>query len=195
MKKEEIIRLKETFRNKQTSAYQQLKKDLLFPKIPLAFQKEMLEFSLKKGEKAFYLVKEKYGVEVLKICEKLNVKLFLESGKNKIGNLIFLSRYEKNPPSIIIYEKSLRFLNKFSEFSECNILNIAIAHEIFHHLEETEIGKTYSNYKIKFWSIGNFSFNVYPTVLSEIAANNFSQLLNSIPFSPYIFNCILENAF
>lgn len=195
MKSEEITHLKECFKDKYEAAYQQFKKDILFPKISISQQKEMIDHSIKKAEQAYSFVEEKFGRKPFKICKDLNIKIFLDGSKNKIGNLIFLSRYEKNPPAIIVYEKSLKFLNKLPEFFKYNILDITISHEIFHHLEENYFGKTYSNYRIKLWNIWKFSFNTYPAILSEIAANHFSQLINSLPFSPYIFHLILEKIY
>lgn len=169
-------------RNRLTLAALELAKDKNFHLITADERVRVMKEALKIGDEvASWAVAEFGTADPRKIAEKVGAKIF---GRDK-GQLK-ASEYRKEAREIVIFRDTLDKLTKEvtqPDLSE-RLLRLLIAHELFHHLEETRIGPVYKRFKFpgKWWT------SFYIKGLSEVAAQSFTQALLEIEISPPIFD-------
>jgi len=170
----------------------QLKNDLIYERIPKEIIHDIISCTLKIGEYAAKFFLNKYSPDPEKLAEALNIKILKnDTSENKIGPIYIFSEYRSSPPTIIIYSKAMQELKSIINKHNLNTYlkvddptPIFIAHEIFHHLEETMIGNVGQVFKIKIFSIGPFRKTLGINVLSDITAYHFAKKLLNLQFPP-----------
>jgi hypothetical protein len=76
-------------------------------------------------------------------------------------------------------------------FGEVSLTNMAIAHELFHHLEEIKPAMFIRTFKVTLWQLGPLKNTSRIPALSEIGAFAFTKSLCRLPFYPALINLIL----
>ncbi len=111
--------------------------------------------------------------------EYLLIRLFLDT--RNLGR--------KRKKEIIVYrkfhEKLLREVHS-AELSE-NLIKLVVAHELFHHLECSQLGEIYKNFRFKSWQFGPWVRHRFIKELSDVAAQAFTESLLGIEISPETF--------
>jgi len=169
-------------RNRISLAALELAKDKNFLRIPEQDRIKLILEALSIGEEIADSISKEYQTsDPRKIAELMGIKISGgESGSFK------KSEYRKKEKEIVIFRDTLERLTSeitVPELSE-RILRFLIAHELFHHIEETQMVPIYKRFKFK----GKLWFKFYIKGLSEVAAQAFIQKLLDLEFSPYVFD-------
>lgn len=96
--------------------------------------------------------------------------------------------YTPEPPTVTIYPESLEPLQDRLHHLRLpqgfSLLDLAIAHELFHHFEHVR-GSISKRYYVNVFKLGRFSLKTSLPALSEIAAHAFTKELLGLDFYPY----------
>lgn len=142
-------------------------------------------------------VRNKYGnISVYDIAKKMNLEVDYPDRPNGGSHIIFAQFVEPN--KITIFKDSV---NKAEEmikkeklaglFSNVNIEELLLAHEIFHYIEENDSSLFTKTEKIRLWKIGPIKNDSGIVCLGEIAGMAFAKELLKIDYSPYILDVFL----
>lgn len=142
-------------------------------------------------------IREEYGsIDTYKIAEKMNLKVDYPDRPNGGGHIIFAQFVEPNQITIFkdSIDKALKLIEeeKISDlFSNINIEELLLAHEIFHYIEENDSNIFTRSETIRLWKIGPFKNDSGIVALGEIAGMAFAKELLQISYSPYILDVFL----
>ena len=174
-----------------------------------AFAREPLERKFTLEQKKEYInkasecginwakkIKEKYGTNApFQIAEKMGMKVMMPKTPIGGGQVLFAQFVEPN--EITIFTDCVEKGDKLYEQSNCEVLkaekllDILLAHELFHAIEELYASSIYTRTeKIELWK-KPFSNQSSIICLSEIAAMAFAKELLQLPCSPYVLDVLL----
>ncbi|MEG6572832.1 hypothetical protein V6C21_10040 [[Clostridium] cellulosi] len=160
----------------QIKSREELKRDLLYHKIPEEMRVPIADRAWQTGVDAAQKLIEKYPNKSIYDVAKAEGLTVDHRKVDKIsGNLRYFSEYYSGRKTIFIYDDSVRLWAKANGLSTAAAEELILAHEIFHHLECTQIGKTSEQYTVPQIQIGRFSFGrTGIRALSEIGAHGFA---------------------
>ena len=175
----------------------ELKEDIYFNKIDDNKIKYYIEESIKRGENVAGDTLSKYkGKNIKGIYEEKNIEIQLtkEELKNQIIKL--RAKYDVVDENMIIYywsvkdiEKKFNKLKLDKMFDYEKIIEIQLAHELFHYLETEEIGTTYEKLEeVTMFKIGPIKKTNPIKKTSDIAAHIFCKKMLDLPFHPKIMD-------
>lgn len=172
-------------RNRIALAYIELAKDKIFQKLPENKKINLIKEVLLIGDENAKRVLAEYKTnDPRKIATQLGVRV-LGEGQGKKQR----SEYRKEKKEIIVYrkfhEKLLREVHS-AELSE-NLIKMVVAHELFHHLESSQLGEIYKKFRFKSWQFGPWVKHGFIKCLSDVAAQAFTESLLGIEISPETF--------
>ena len=127
------------------------------------------------------------NIDVVEVCDKTEF------------DYIYMSTYTQDPPQITVYNSAAQIVDKVmqgssysGEINAAQFREVAIAHEIFHHLELSTAG-IYTQQKIfSYKALGIFPRQVSPLSVSEVAAVYFSKLLTDSGYAPLVYELIVQ---
>lgn len=179
-----------------------LQKEPLKGKITKELKEKLLYNTHLCGKSLAEEVKSEYGNTIPSVlAEKLGLEVFYvqveDDGATDGGNYnMFACYYEPN--QVKIFNKTVKDATELIKnfeldeiLGEVQILEILMAHEIYHYFEYTR-KDLYTNQKLlTLWKLGKYK-NVSKLVsLNEIGAMEFTKDLLGLPYSPYIFDVLL----
>ena len=131
------------------------------------------------------------------IAEALGVKVHM--AEMPPGTMqIVCSLYEASRKNITVHSNILKTVrlallptDPAGPFDEASLTNMAIAHELFHHLEEITPTIFTRTFRITLWQLGPMKNTSGIPALSEIGAFAFAKSLCRLPFYPALINLIL----
>jgi len=173
-------------------AYMELTRDVVFHKIPKEQYFHLINSALNIGrEMANRIAEEFCSRNPVSIAQKMMVKIEYVPRIELIGSKIVYSEYVPKPPTIILYKGSISLKNKFIEVNELrqmfpqkDIILSHIAHELFHHIEETRIGRISEKFTITTLNMGFIKVKSGINALREISAHAFANSLLNIKGPP-----------
>jgi hypothetical protein len=174
-------------RNRIALAYLELAEDKTFQKLAEGKKMELVKQALAIGdETAEQILKEHKTSDPRRIASNLGIKVLGgEKGKG--------AEYQRNKKEITVYrnfhERLLREV-KTAQLSE-HLIKSLVAHELFHFLEDSDIGEVYKKFKFESWRIGPYARESYIKGLSDVAAQAFTQTLLGLQLSPQVFNYMI----
>lgn len=179
------------------AGYFELTRDYFFHKIPVDLRRKIVETAISIGyETAAKIVKETKTVNPWHIAECLGLNVNLVYQDNVVGNLLIRSEYVY-PKTIKIYMQSIEQLKMAISnfgleefFPNESVLNLHVAHEIFHYLEKTRIGVLSEQYSIERFRLGPLRLKIRVRAVSEIAAHTFAKTLTGVKISPSVLDYI-----
>ncbi|MCS7115753.1 MAG: hypothetical protein RMJ15_10925 [Nitrososphaerota archaeon] len=199
MKSDLIGNLKDALENVDdfTAGYLELTRDPLFHKIPANLRGDIIKTAINIGrETAAKIVEETKTVDPWRIVEFLGLDVNVICQENVTAGLLIRSEYVY-PKTIRIYNQSIEQLKKVVHsfaledfFSDKAILNLHVAHEIFHYLEKTLIGVLSEQYPIEHFRLGPLRFKIRVRAISEIAAHTFAKTLTGVKILPSVLDYI-----
>lgn len=176
-------------------------RDILKDRVPYEKRSEMIEKSIRCGEKYAERVLQETGQsEPHEIARHLGLHV-MSSDLAMTGKRVLFAQY--TPPDQIEIsqepvEKYKTILAEATEeesdplLTESEIHSILLGHEIFHFVEDRYEGEIYTRTeKIQLWHI--LHFKNYSTIraLGEIAGMAFSKRLNHTAYSPFLLDVLL----
>ncbi len=171
----------------------ELREDLYYKKISEEKIRYYINESIKIGQEAANNILNKYqGSSLIEICEEKKLKLDKPDEEYDFEIVKLRGEYDSDENSIILYDLSIKKLEKALndakvglELSYDEIKEIQIAHELYHYLEDTEIGVTYK----KLEDVRIFLTKKYPIKkTSDIAAHIFCKELLKLSYHPKLLD-------
>lgn len=171
----------------------ELKEDLYFKKIPDDRVKYYIDESIKIGQEAARDILNTFqGKNVIEICEENKIRLDKPDEEYDFEIVRLRGKYDSDINSIILYDLSIKKVESALSDSKVGlklsydeIKEIQIAHELYHYLEDKEIGATYD----KLEDIRVFLTKRYPVMkCSDIAAHIFCKELLKLSYHPKILD-------
>lgn len=114
---------------------------------------------------------------------------------------LYFALYNAQPPTIRVATRAVMAVRQIiAEMSleqvlgQVDLVELAIAHELFHHLEGLDPGIYTRSKHVEWVRFKWFKAKSSSLGASEIAGRHFSKLLMGLQYSPAIFEIILTNA-
>lgn len=194
-------------------AYLMLREDRLFDRIPVKEHYKIIEFCLQMGrKKAEEIGESSPSPGILDLLSDLGIKLVtkekyvipdmrfmgnhLKKEKDAYIERIYCSEYLPRPATIVVYQNTVDlayeiFTGNGFAIDKNLIREIFIAHELYHHLEETNkcIIKSYP--RVTIIGKGRWQIKVMINTCSEIAAMAFAKEVLKAPFFPKIIDLFI----
>jgi precorrin-6B methylase 2 len=144
-------------------------------------QEHFILKAIESGKQVARTVKQDYNDMPLdKLLVRLGIALEYDNRENQIGNMVVRAKYAGNPPTITIYRKTIQQLDENKKYSlnAQQLEEIALAHELYHHINYIEIQN--SKFKIQ----KNEQRKKIPRLFDELAAQSFTQYYLGLTFFP-----------
>ncbi|WP_066500963.1 hypothetical protein [Abyssisolibacter fermentans] len=171
----------------------ELKEDNIYRKIPHNMQKLYVSESMKIGVGTANLIKEKYNdADIKSICSDKGITIKFIDKIPKLKFIKIRADYSHQEKCLNIYNSSIEEMykqfNKIDMGFKLNvddIINIHIAHELYHYLEYEEIGLTNEILpKITLFKFGSIERKSTVVKTREIAAHMFCRKMLNLSVHP-----------
>jgi hypothetical protein len=136
------------------------------------------------------------GASVERIVAELSVPVEKSAEDPKVGWRYRRSGYQNRPPKIRIYVRAIDDLGRtvsrwgLSDVFSAPLQRMLLAHELYHHLENTSLGSASRRYPLerKIWGLLTLPRRV--SALDEIAAHSFVQELCDLAMAPAVLDLL-----
>lgn len=171
----------------------ELREDQYYKKIPEDKIRYYVNESIKLGKEVANHILNTFGEKsVIEICEEKKLKLDKPEEEYDFEIVKLRGKYDSDEKTIILYDLSIKKLEKALidskvglELSYDEIKEMQVAHELYHYLEDKEIGATCE----KLENVRIFLTKKYPVMkTSDIAAHIFCKELLKLPYHPKILD-------
>lgn len=189
-------------KNERDWGFYLILRDNLFKKMSEKGKQDILNNSLKCAENEYYNFIEKFGQLIpSQYAEKLLLKV--QDNNDKIEEMfMYFSLYNSEPPTITISETAMLLIKQVIEEEELkdilmdvNLKELAIAHEIFHHIESIT-PNIYTRHKnVSIFKFKSIKYEACAACASEIAAVHFSKMLTGLSYSPSVLGILLAYSY
>lgn len=175
-----------------------LKKDPLYGKIPPAAQPALIAGAVGCAAAVYDRLTAGYGRRSpAAYATALGLTVATEDIRTDY-DYILISCYTAGPPLIKLSATALDLLAGLIEretlpamLSRAGLADLAVAHELFHHLEEGEPASFTRQKTVEYRALGILKYKVCPLSASEIAAVHFSRLMTGLEYSPAVYELLL----
>lgn len=157
---------------------EELKRDILYHKIPAEDRLEICDRAWDTGAMAAQSLFSEYGgdISIEKIAEASGLKIERKSRDNVAGKIRYFSEYYSGQNKIFLYRDSISKWAKANNLSYREAEELILSHEYFHFLECTKLGLTSKQYKVPTIKIGSLTLAKSGIrTLSEIGAHGFAR--------------------
>lgn len=144
-------------------------------------QTQFIQQAVEKGRQIAETIQQEYqNIPLTELSERLGIRIEYDNQHQAVGNMIVRAKYTGNPPTITIYRKTIQQLaeTKRVHLKVEELEEIAIAHELYHHLAVSEILNS------KFQMPNIESRKIAPGLFDELAAQSFTQYFLGLDFIP-----------
>lgn len=159
------------------TAPNELKKDILYHKIPVNDREKICEMAWNRGEKTASRFIENYpDKEIYEIIRMEGAELIILEKDEANGRVRTFGEYYSEGNRIILYDGAIRKWAQANGISVKLAEKVVAAHEFYHFLECTRIGETAKLYIVPVVKMGRFVFQKAGIRrLSEISAAGFAR--------------------
>ncbi|MFB3895218.1 MAG: hypothetical protein ACE14V_02835 [bacterium] len=144
-------------------------------------QTQFIQQAVETGRQIAEAIQQEYqNTPLTKLLNRLDIRIEYDQQHRQIGNMVVRAKYTGNPPTITIYRRTIQSLADTNK-AKLNIEDfeeIAIAHELYHHLAVSEMPKA----KCQMPNIE--SRKTAPGLFDELAAQSFTQHFLKLDFIP-----------
>ena len=169
----------------------QLKNDFTYRKLSPRVRLEAVGYSLAVAQQIAEPFLNKFACDAFKIAQSLKLQVKKDNVLNTVGARYIFSEYYLNPPTIVLYLKSIELVERAilnfdlsSIFGICDAIHVFLAHEIFHSLEATSVGEVGRKFKVTTLKLGPLRVTSGISTLSDIAAYHFAKKVLECNFPP-----------
>lgn len=176
------------FKSKWELGMSELKRDVVFNKIPPERYDELISLAWQIGEGAAREYTRKTGTSIpSEMTKRLKIKTRSENWVQGRGNVRVYSEYEDKfslitlHPNVIsagIKKAKTHGFNQIQSYAAAR--ELFLAHEIFHYLECRELGLTSQKAEISTFQLGPVKMKSGIRALCEIAAHAFTRTLYDV---------------
>lgn len=179
-------------------AYTELKQDEMYPEIRPNQIMSYIEGALACGRQAG----DQYDyvgnlARLMDLVLQSGAKVVFVDEKKRDGEQLIRAQYEPKPPIIYIYRPSIEQMERFFlksgyRIQQEDLIALHVCHEWFHHLEETETGRTDQKLpKVTVRKVGPVSFKRSIEKTREIAAHAFTQTVMDLKWYPMLLDVLI----
>ncbi len=156
---------------------EELKRDVLYRKIPEADRISICDMAWKRGARISEEVMEKYpGKDIRGILGREGLTVTMVCRDEVRGKIRTFGEFYPTKKEIVLYMGSIAKWAEANHLDETPAVDLILAHEFFHYLECTKIGETSRLYFVPVMQIGKFTLGKSGIrALSEIAAHGFTS--------------------
>lgn len=182
----------------RTLAFDMLMADRLFAFIPSGKQWHWVDEALSAGQTLAGKTRLANGnLSARQLAAQSSVTVRVESSEKALRSMMFVATYEPRPPTVTLYRSALSLLRgevesrglaqDFPELDE-----IAIAHELFHYLDQTQAGGSIGKgFQVTTWRFGPWERIAVAHSAIEIAAHSFANTLLSLKRFPGVLDYLM----
>lgn len=154
--------------------------------------------AINNGKIAAQIVRNQFPHQTIQeIIAGSNLKISYSNEPEKVFNRYRRATYEKHPPEVTIYLKSINNLKNLAIIynidelaSRKMIIDVMLAHELYHHLQKQLLPQARSQYRRVWRQLGPVKIHRFIPSLNEITAHVFSRELCQIKTSPFILDLL-----
>lgn len=164
--------------------YEELRRDLLYDKIPVHVRKSICRRAWETGVRAACRLADKGQIEGIRLlAEKQKLRIEIVEEDHVAGGMRFFGEYVEKPKKIILYSLSIRRFAQDCGISHDQAEELILAHEFYHFLECTCLGRTSRQYMVPGLQWGRLSVGKNGIqALSEIGAHGFSYTYRELRY-------------
>lgn len=177
-----------------------LQRDPMFHRIPKCDRETLVEDALAIGcARCDALVDLHRTRDPMELARLLDVRVIFDISPRPRMPVTILARYNRKPPSISVYEQTLRLCRERLARHEMrtgaklvsDLTALCVAHELYHHLEYSHGSHANLGYRLPVLDVGFLKIEKSPIMLSEIAAHAFTAQLFGLSFLPGMLDSVL----
>jgi len=154
--------------------------------------------ALAAGREAALQVRQDYPAATAKeVLAGLGVPVVYSTEESQVSYRYPRSGYRQDPPQVQVYVRAIPALVELAheaglgdEFAEDRLPNLMLAHELYHHLALTRLGRVSGQHRLWRRLIGPVGRWVEVLALDEIAAHSFVREFCRLTLSPAILDLI-----
>lgn len=169
-------------------------------KVTKELREEIIEKSLQCGYDEAEKIRKKTGklsgeIDVFLLAKDLRITVKVEKTQNAL-DYIYFGTYEE-PGIITLYEDNIKkgeeMVSKYKiqELQDRNLMEIILAHEIFHFIEAKDNKLFVNTFRIKLWKFGPYTHRSGLICTGEIAGMAFARKLLNLTFCPNLLDVLL----
>lgn len=161
----------------QVESRDELKRDILFPKIPSDKIVQISDQAWNVGVSAAQKILSRYPeMDIRQILKAEGLTVSPIHKDNVVGSVRYFSEYYSGKKQIFLYIDSIRMWAEANGLAQADAEDLILAHEMFHYLECTSLGLTSNLYQVPVVKIGKVAIGKSGIrALSEIGAHGFSR--------------------
>jgi hypothetical protein len=144
-------------------------------------QTQFIQQAVETGNQVARTIKQDYNdIPLYELINRLAIKIEYDHQHQQIGNMVIRAKYTGNPSTITIYRKVIQQLAESNKlkFSLERLEEIAVAHELYHHLTTAQIRNPKSEIRNKEMK------QKIPRLFDELAAHSFTRHFLGLDFFP-----------
>ncbi len=173
-----------------------LREDLVYAKIPVDLRQPAIERAAAAGRQAALECRTRHGTaDPVALVKHFGVRLVESDAPYVYGKLVQTSTYVHRTPTITLYTGAIEEMNRFLADQDLtgllgirDVRPVYLAHELFHHLEESSLGRAAALVRVVTFRLGPLILRSGIAQLSEIAADAFAQRLLDLPAAPRLLD-------
>ncbi len=169
-------------------------------KVTKELREEIIEKSLQCGYDEVEKIRKKTGtlfgeIDVFLLAKELGLTVKVEKTQNAL-DYIYFGTYEE-PGIVTLYEDNIKKGEelvsnyKIQELHGRNLMDIILAHEIFHFIEAKDNELFVNTFRIKLWKLGPYTHTSGLICTGEIAGMAFARKLLNLKFCPNLLDVLL----
>lgn len=161
----------------QRESYYELERDITYERIPEKDREVICNKAWQAGvDNAIALSQQYFEQDIYKMIHNAHLELVRKYKDQIACGMRYFSEYVPGEHKIVIYKLSVEEFAKRNDLQYEEAEELILAHEFFHHLECTTIGRVSALYTVPNFVIGKFTFGKTSVrALSEIAAHGFAR--------------------
>lgn len=163
-------------------------------------REEIIEKSLQCGYEEADKILSKIGktsgdLNIALLTKELGITIKIDKSQNAM-EYIYFGTYE-GPGIITLYEDNIKKGEtliseyKISGLQGIDLMQIILAHELFHYIEARTPDLYVNTYRIKLWKLGPYTHKSELICVGEIAGMAFAKRLLNLRFCPNILDVLL----
>ncbi len=173
-----------------------LSEDPVYERIPTAVRASAVERAAACGDRAAEECRTRHGTsDPPVIAAQLGIRVIHSEEPCTYGNLVQASTYSPRIQTITLYTRAIDEMNRFladhdlaAPLGVPDVRPVCLAHEIFHHLEETSLGRAAGLIRVVVFRWGPLTRKSGIAQLGEIAADAFAKRLLTLPVAPRLLD-------
>ena len=169
-------------------------------KITKELREEVIEKSLECGYEEADKILNKFkktseNLDIFQLAKELGITIKIQEARNAL-EYIYFGTYEE-PGIVTLYKDNIKkgeeLVSKYEiqGFQGANLMEVILAHEIFHFIESKNKDLFVNTFRLKLWKLGPYTHTSGLICTGEIAGMAFARKLLNLEFCPNVLDVLL----